>query len=409
MSEQGSQEEFPEGGARSWMVVFGCWLALFSSSGIMNSLGVFTTYVKSHQLSSYEESTVAWIFSVYVFLCFGCGVYVGPLFDKYGPRWLILAGSSCHVTSIMLLSICTEYWHFMLIFGVLNGVGTSLLFNVSIASVGHWFRRRRGLATGIATTGGVFGGIAFPLTFNPLVDSVGWPWTVRCIGFTSLFCCTLSLPLIAGRLAPRQDAKRGPDFRILKEPAFALTSLSNFLLFFAGFIPLAYIPAYMLSEGLSADFSFQILPIFNAASAVGRVTAGWWGDYIGVFNSNLITILISSISAFAIWLPFGSQTAGIVSFVVIFGLANGNTTSITPVCVGKLCDTQSYGRYYATAYTIGSVGSLIGIPIGGAIIKAAGGSYWGVILLTGVMYALAFVSLWAAKVARVGLQIAVRF
>lgn len=112
MSEQGSQEEFPEGGARSWMVVFGCWLALFSSSGIMNSLGVFTTYVKSHQLSSYEESTVAWIFSVYVFLCFGCGVYVGPLFDKYGPRWLILAGSSCHVTSIMLLSICTGMLRF---------------------------------------------------------------------------------------------------------------------------------------------------------------------------------------------------------------------------------------------------------------------------------------------------------
>ncbi|KAH9427188.1 hypothetical protein MCOR02_012406 [Pyricularia oryzae] len=261
-------QEFPEGGTRAWLVVFGCWLALFAASGIM-----------------------------------------------------------------------CAYWHFMLAFGILNGVGSSLLFNSSIVSVGHWFLRRRALATAIATSGGVFGGIAFPLSFNPLIASIGWPWTIRCFGFISLFCCVSSLPLIAGRLEPRKDAKWTPDLGILKDPAFALTT------------------------GLGADFSFQILPVINAASGVGRVAAGWWGDHIGVFNSNLITILACSISSFAIWLPAGSTKAGIVSFVIIFGLASGNTTSITPVCIGKLCDTQFYGRYYATAYTIGSLGSLIGSPL----------------------------------------------
>ncbi|TLD18132.1 hypothetical protein PspLS_10421 [Pyricularia sp. CBS 133598] len=422
MTNQGSQEdlwrpdttdktsqEFPEGGTRAWLVVFGCWLALFSSAGILNSVGMFTTYVGSHQLSHYDKSAIGWIFSVYVFLSFACGLYVGPIFDKQGPRLLILVGSACHVTSMMFASICTEYWHFMLAFGFLNGFGSSLLFNVSIASVGHWFLRRRALATAIATTGGVFGGIAFPLSFNPLVALVGWGWTIRCFGLISLFCCASSLPLIEGRLKPRKDAKWGPDFRILKDPAFSLTTLSAFLAFFAAFIPLAYIPAYMLKQGMSPDFSFQILPIVNASSAVGRVAAGWWGDHVGVFNSNLITILVCCISSLAIWLPFGAKTAGIVVFVVIFGLANGNTTSITPVCIGRLCDTQYYGQYYATAYTIGSIGSLIGIPISGAVIKATGGNYWGVIVMTGVLYALAFVSLLAAKVVRVGPGITVRF
>ncbi|KAH9432966.1 hypothetical protein MCOR27_000032 [Pyricularia oryzae] len=383
-------QEFPEGGTRAWLVVFGCWLALFAASGIMNSVGVFTTYIGSHQLSNYDKSTVGWIFSVYVFLSFACGLYVGPIFDKYGPRYLILVGSACHVASMMLLSICTTYWHFMLAFGILNGVGSSLLFNSSIVSVGHWFLRRRALATAIATSGGVFGGIAFPLSFNPLIASIGWPWTIRCFGFISLFCCVSSLPLIAGRLEPRKDAKWTPDLGILKDPAFALTTVGAFLAFFAGFIPLAYIPAYMLKQGLGADFSFQILPVINAASGVGRVAAGWWGDHIGVFNSNLITILACSISSFAIWLPAGSTKAGIVSFVIIFGLASGNTTSITPVCIGKLCDTQFYGRYYATAYTIGSLGSLIGIPVSGAVIEATGGDYWGVIVLAGILYALSF-------------------
>ncbi|KAK1978756.1 major facilitator superfamily domain-containing protein [Colletotrichum cereale] len=431
---EAAQEQYPEGGPRAWLVVLGCWLVLFSSSGIMNSLGVFSTYIGSHQLAKYEAGSVGWIFSVYTFLCFACGVYVGPLFDKYGPRPLILAGSTCHVGSLMLFSVCTgkscafqlfspdsfrcrgcfsltivEYWHFMLTFGVLNGIGTSLLFNPSIATVGHWFYHRRGLATGIATTGGVFGGIAFPLSINALIETAGWPWAIRYVAFICLFCCAISLPLVRARLPPAQDAKRRPDFRILTEPAFALTTLSIFLLFFAGFIPLTYVPAYMLKEGFSSDFSFEILPIFNAASAVGRVIAGYWGDRIGVFNSNIAATALSAFAALAIWLPFGSSMAGILSFVVIFGLANGNTTSISPVCIGKLCKTQSYGRYYATAYTIASIGSLVGIPIGGEVLTATQGEYWGMILLTGLVYAVSLLTLCAAKAVCVGPKIWARF
>ncbi|KAK2006812.1 MFS general substrate transporter [Colletotrichum eremochloae] len=406
---EATQEQYPEGGLRAWMVVLGCWLVLFSSSGIMNSLGVFSTYIGSHQLVEYGEGSTGWIFSVYTFLCFACGIYVGPLSDKYGPRQLILIGSACHIASLMLLSICTEYWQFMLTFGILNGIGTSLLFNPSITTVGHWFYLRRGLATGIATTGGVFGGIVFPLALNALIERSGWPWAVRFVGLICLFCCATSLLLVRSRLPPAEDARRRPDFRILAEPAFSLTTLTVFLLFLAGFIPLTYVPAYMLKEGFSPDFSFQILPILNAASAIGRVMAGYLGDHIGVFNSNMVAIAVSAIAAFAIWLPFGSSTVGIVSFTIVYGMASGNTTSISPVCIGKLCKTQYYGRYYATAYTIASLGSLIGIPIGGVVITATRGEYWGIILLTGALYVLSLVTLLMAKIVSTGAKIWIRF
>ncbi|CRK25272.1 hypothetical protein BN1723_013569 [Verticillium longisporum] len=87
------EEVFPEGGLRAWLVVLGSWLALFSSLGLMNSLAVFHNYIGTHQLASYSHGTVGWIFSVYTWLCFGGGLFVGPLFDKYGPRWLILSGT----------------------------------------------------------------------------------------------------------------------------------------------------------------------------------------------------------------------------------------------------------------------------------------------------------------------------
>ena len=100
-------EPYPEGGLRAWLVVAGSWLALFSSLGLMNTMATFQTYVMTHQLAGYSEGTIGWIFSVYAFLCFFCGIYIGPVFDKYGPRWLVLAGSVCLVASILLMSICT--------------------------------------------------------------------------------------------------------------------------------------------------------------------------------------------------------------------------------------------------------------------------------------------------------------
>jgi hypothetical protein len=79
----------------------------FAGLGITNTIAVFQSYVSTHQLADYSESSIGWIFSLYTFLAFFCGIYIGPIFDKYGPRWLIAAGVVCVVVAQMLFSICT--------------------------------------------------------------------------------------------------------------------------------------------------------------------------------------------------------------------------------------------------------------------------------------------------------------
>lgn len=103
---------FPEGGLRAWSVVLGSWMALFSALGIMNSIATFHLYIGSNQLAGYSDGAVGWIFSVYTFLVFGCGIYIGPIFDKYGARWLVLSGTVLHILSLMLLSISTGTYHY---------------------------------------------------------------------------------------------------------------------------------------------------------------------------------------------------------------------------------------------------------------------------------------------------------
>jgi hypothetical protein len=98
---------FPEGGRRAWLAVFGSWSGLFASLGLMNTMGAFQEYISTHQLRDVDVASTGWIFSFYAFMTFGVGLFVGPLFDKYGPRWLILSGSVLVVLSMDLIGNCT--------------------------------------------------------------------------------------------------------------------------------------------------------------------------------------------------------------------------------------------------------------------------------------------------------------
>jgi hypothetical protein len=100
------EDTYPEGGLRAWLVVFGGWCGMFASLGFLGTLGAFQTYFLENQLSGHSPSQVAWIFSTYTFLVFGCGIYIGPLFDVYGPKWLLLPGTVLLALMMFLLPYC---------------------------------------------------------------------------------------------------------------------------------------------------------------------------------------------------------------------------------------------------------------------------------------------------------------
>ena len=100
-------EDFPEGGLRAWLVVFGSFCAMFMVFGIVNSTGAFQDYFSSNQLRGYSSAQIGWIFSLNLFLVFLCGIYSGRIFDVHGPKLLVAVGSLALVLSTMLLSFCT--------------------------------------------------------------------------------------------------------------------------------------------------------------------------------------------------------------------------------------------------------------------------------------------------------------
>ncbi|KAF3029825.1 hypothetical protein E8E15_008739 [Penicillium rubens] len=391
--------KYPEGGWTAWGVVLGSWMAMFGSMSFMNSIGTFQTYLLRNQLSGYSPEAVGWIFGVYNGLTFLLGVQTGPIFDARGPRALICCGGILTILYLMLLGICTEYWHFMLVYGVLGGISLSLIFGPAIAIVAHYFNARRGFATGIASSGGAVGGVVFPLMLQRLFDTVGFAWATRIAGFVCIVTFVLAGILIRPRfpVKPLTLSTVRPDLTIFRQAGLALTSLGVFFLEWGLFIPFTYLTSYAIDHGSSAAFSYMLLSLINAAGVFGRWVPGFYADRLGRFNMLILTVLGCLLSILCLWLPTKSSEPMMVAFALVFGFFGGSNVSLAPVCIGQLCKVESFGRYYSTAYILVSISMFTGTALGGKFIEVCNGGYCGVIAFAAASYLASFICLVMAK------------
>ncbi|CAD6576190.1 MAG: hypothetical protein ASARMPRED_007646 [Alectoria sarmentosa] len=396
-------EDFPEGGLRAWLVVFGSFCTMFMVFGIVNSTGAFLDYFSSNQLRDYSSGQIGWIFSLNLFLVFFCGIYTGKIFDVHGPKVLLAVGSLALVSSMMLLSFCTEYWHFMLDYALLGGLGGALLYTPAYASIGHFFKRRRGLATGIAYTSGSIGGIVFPLMLQSLLPKIGFAWSTRVLGFLLLLLAVPANLFVTKRLPPSKKAVSViPDLTAFKDPSFALCTAGMFLMEWGLFVPLTYISAYVTTHGQDASFGFTVLALLNAGSFFGRLVPGFLADLFGRFHVIIVTISLCATTVLAMWLPAANSKAIIIAFAITFGFASGSNLSLIPVCLSQLCRVENYGRYVSTSYFFVSFGTLTSIPIGGQLLSTNDGAYWGLIVFAGVSYVGALSCYTTSRVVAVG-------
>lgn len=168
--------------------------------------------------------------------------------------------------SAYLTSHYPEYYQFLLSFGILGGLSASLLFTPSVSAVGHWFCKRRALATGIACTAGGSGGIGFPFIILYLAPRIGFPWAMRIIGFINAGMCLAACLLLRTRIPPKAHAGIAIDLKALRDPPYATTTLAIFLIEFAVFIPLTYISSYAIAVGVSPQHAYRLNALLNVSS-----------------------------------------------------------------------------------------------------------------------------------------------
>ena len=392
---------FPEGGREAWLVVFGAFMLLFPSFGFMVSIGTLQEYWHAHQLAAYTVRDVGWIPSVFTYLALGLGIWVGPLFDRYGPRYIALVGSLAYVVMTFLLAECRDFWQFLLCCGFLGGVAGAALTTTSLAAVSHWFKRRRGLTQGLAMIGSSFGGVAIPLILRTVLPKFGYKWSIRLLGFIFIGCLLVGNVFIKARLKPAVGVNKKSiiSLSIFGDLRFSLLTISVFGFEVVLFGALGLFPTYAtVNPSYPSDTGFYLLAVMNGVSCLGRFFPGLVADKMGRFNVLLIMILFTLVLMLVIWLPFGATSLpALYIFAALFGFGTGSWMALTPACIGQLCEAEEFGRYYGTLYFVASLATLVCIPIGGELLGVVGsdalvGFFCAVLGLSGISFTL---SRWA--------------
>ena len=84
----------------------------------------------------------------------GLGVFAGWGCQLYGVRTVATIGTIIYVGGNLAASSCTSITALILTQGLLRSIGAACLFTPGTAIVGPYFDKRRGLAFGIASSGG---------------------------------------------------------------------------------------------------------------------------------------------------------------------------------------------------------------------------------------------------------------
>ncbi|KAL7626426.1 hypothetical protein AAE478_003198 [Parahypoxylon ruwenzoriense] len=372
--------QFPEGGFKAWMVVLGCWCTSFASFGIVNSFGIYETHYLETYLSGYSPSTVAWIGSIQAFAQFSATLISGPITDRYGPMVIIWPFSLLLVVAMMLTSLCTKFYQFLLCQGILLGISAGLIFAPALSVVGHYFFKKRAMAMSFASTGSPIGGIIYPVILTNLIENpnVGFPWAQRVCGFLSLFLLAIAAVVI--RPTPMRRKGSLILLEAFKNPAYSLQVAGLFMVVLGFWTPYFYLADYGRQYGMAPNLASYLFALINAGSFVGRMLGGTFAQHVGQFNVVTFACYSSAILLFC-WLRIFTS-AGLIVLAILFGATSG-------IIIALMMST--IGAYIGQSTFVVGFAGLAGTPITGALINNYHGYTQGIVFSASVLMAGAII------------------
>lgn len=187
------------------------------------------------------------------------------IYDKYGPRWLIIGGTFLHVFGLMMTSISHDYYQILLSQGVCSAIGVSAIFQPALNSIATWFTTKRGAAYGLLATGSSLGGVIFPIMVSRLIDEVGFGWSMRISAFLILALLIVAILTVKTHNPPKfQPITVKRMVTPFTEFQFFCLAMGLLLFTFGLYTPINYISVEAAAAGMDPNLVLYLIPILNA-------------------------------------------------------------------------------------------------------------------------------------------------
>ncbi|KAI0724670.1 major facilitator superfamily domain-containing protein [Fomitopsis betulina] len=380
-------DDYPDGGLRAWLVVFGC--VLFSSTTLGWAACIDITLPIPCGIGWARLHRLAWgVVQTY---------YQEHIFPDASATVLSLLGSPFlalgavfWLAGMLGSAFCTELWQFFITQGLLQGIANALIFPLVVSLPAQWFLKYRAFAIGVVVAGCSFGGALATLLMYKMFAALGLRKTFIIYSVMDAACFVVALCLIKERRAP-SSRKRivWIDITFFKDPVFWSLGLCILCTVFGYLTPIFFLPTFTIDRipGTTDFLSALPLMLLNFGAAAGRSSVGFVADRIGPVNALLISVSISGLAQLLIW-NFVYTYSGIIAFGIIYGFFCGCFISLTPAVCAQLYGSDRLAGLSGLTLFFNLPGNAAGAPLGGAILASTGGNWRAVACYSGGMQVL---------------------
>ncbi|MSQ71552.1 MAG: MFS transporter [Betaproteobacteria bacterium] len=388
---------------RGWVVVAATFVALFVIFGIAYSFSAF--FFSLQQQFGAARGDVSLIFSLCGFLYFTIGALTGTLADRIGPRWLIVAGFMFLAAGLLGASRAASLPELYATYSIGVGLGIGCVYVPAVSAVQPWFIRRRGLASGLASSGIGVGTLLVPLLAVGIIEHYGWRGTFELFAWLAIV-----LGIATGFLIDNSPARHGlqPDGvnrraevalksaaarptgvamrAAMRSPAFWLM-YTGIAAFSTGlFIPFVHLAPYARDHGMSEQTGVLLMGLIGVGSVVGRFSLAGFGDRFGR-RGLLAGVYAMSAAMFVLW-AVSANAPALAVFALVFGTCYGVFVAVLPPLAMDFFGARNLAGIIGALYTGAGVGTLIGPAVAGFAFDLAG-SYLLPILASSLLMLLA--------------------
>jgi MFS transporter, OFA family, oxalate/formate antiporter len=364
--------------------VGGAFLVLFVAYGAQYSFGVF--FAALLEEFGWSRASLSGAFSMYAFGYSVFGFPAGRLTDRFGPRAVIATGGVFLGAAFAGMALVTRLWQPYLLYGGLAAIGMGTAYVPCNSTVVKWFVRRRGLAVGIASSGGSAGTFVLPLLAQYLVGALGWRGAYVVFGVGTLVLLNVvarmmrrdpeSLGLApdgeATSVMARVDGDAWPLARAARTRAFWLLAGVFSTTWLGVFIPLVHLVPLTRDLGFSPGLAASMVSALGVAAVAGRLAMGGISDRIGRRAGVAIGVVLQAL-AFLLYAGAERLTVLYVA-TIVFGFSYGTISTLFPALVGDFFGRAQSGALVGFLFALSGSMAAWG-PLAAGLVYDATGAY----------------------------------
>lgn len=337
-------------------------------------------------------------------------ILAGKCQDKFGPKVTCAIGGLMVGAGFIWISQTTNYWAWVVGFGMLAGTGIGFGYSAATPPALKWFSpAKTGLVAGIVVSGFGLASVYIAPLAKYLLATVGLQQAMMYFGVAFAVVVTGLGMLVSnppeGFVADPSRAKTASKDVMAKvtdlKPSQLFTNTKFYTLWLCFFIGsgaglMVIGSAKGLAKASMGEMAFLVLVIMSVGNAAGRLIAGVVSDKIGRATTLCIMLVFQACMMFAAIPVLGGEGSSpiLVALLVTAMVFNyGTNLSLFPSFAKDYWGMKHFGMNYGMLFSAWGVGAFVLVRVS-EMLKVKTGSMEfsfivaGVLLLVGAMMSM---------------------